>query len=1220
MSETDSFDGSLNDEGLDLLTPSDRPNSSVLGGVISSSSSRTPASARNRCLIGNCHFTYDPSKPQDYINHLHLKTTVHGVGCCQEIHLIDVNSPKKKFHLCPFCALPFKRLASHKCRSSSSQLSSVDVNHVLEPTAPVNGSTSRPIGSPNQPAHRSSPNQRHRTQSRSSSASASASANVARDTDVESVSDSTEQPRKFFLRKNADCFHFPKPVFNAILPAFIRVLTELCVNLERNQHSEDSSQSIRAFLSLPSLYVPNKFRASAKAAKAFTVITKTPDVESVSSLVVDMVLDFQSSRVKKGSYAGMGIVNNMIPRYIEKKIESNVRVNQASVAMQCLESLSNKEEPVHISPSSPYFEKAKQLHPVATADNHIMPELPPEFTGQTIVAAELLRHCKKFKKLKSSGFSNWTTETIIQMFKASTESMALVTRLMNLLLKGKGGNTDLWLASRLVLIKKSSGGIRPIAIQDAWIRFLSSFLAGNVKEQAKVFFLPHQVGIGVAGGAEIMVHAVNAVVEYIKSPIGSDIIIIKIDFNNAFNSMHRSSIYNELLGSFPHLARWFHWTYSHKTPIYSSESEYLFDSEIGVKQGDPLGPFFFGCGAQATVRKLVSDFNNEIEIIGYLDDNTVIVKRTSAAAVYEKLVSKFKLIGLHVNTDKTSIFGSAESLNYIKNEGTSLSQIQSTSSEFLSVLGVPLGVDAVVKQEITKSIDDYVKVLPLLVKLSPKLVYYLLKFCINARPMYILRTSAPWLTKSAIEYFDRCIDNGIFALSSWSESNTTFQNIDSIDELNQLPDLTDVTRLVRSISLGGGGAGIRRGSDVSKAAYTASVMNSWQFISCQDGMTRFIRYLKSNPTLFIQKHVELIQPLELKYRNENVNNSATFFHYLADKSTSTPCQKLLTIKVEEKLISDLKALLTTEQRLPALATFVSNQPNETSVWLKHPFENQTLLQLNDKEFVSNFRIRILIEIFLRIENARHLCLCGKVIFPGLDEYHFLSCKAPSGPCSDRTLRHNEIRDELRLLMKKFFPEDRIRREEFIPDQIVNGRDRRKADVTHYGINDDANVYFDVSVTSPSCYRTIKSHKTHEKALAAALSREKSKLCLYGKTFGLPFKSRLIPIVLEVYGAFGKSTKQLLVNLNKIARDVDDPMEKQRLLNAIKWFKQRVVIICAKYTSSLIVFHGKNADALIPVDNREYEDEKIAEDPFNDDFVNEPDFIVEVDDDEIVEGA
>ena len=65
---------------------------------------------------------------------------------------------------------------------------------------------------------------------------------------------------------------------------------------------------------------------------------------------------------------------------------------------------------------------------------------------------------------------------------------------------------------------------------------------------------------------------------------------------------------------------------------------------------------------------------------------------------------------------------------------------------------------------------------------------------------------------------------------------------------------------------------------------------------------------------------------------------------------------------------------------------------------------------------------------------------------------------------------------------------------------------------------------------------------------------------------------------------------------------------------------RVVIICAKYTSSLIVFHGKNADALIPVDNREYEDEKIAEDPFNDEFVNEPDFIVEVDDDEIVEGA
>ena len=75
--------------------------------------------------------------------------------------------------------------------------------------------------------------------------------------------------------------------------------------------------------------------------------------------------------------------------------------------------------------------------------------------------------------------------------------------------------------------------------------------------------------------------------------------------------------------------------------------------------------------------------------------------------------------------------------------------------------------------------------------------------------------------------------------------------------------------------------------------------------------------------------------------------------------------------------------------------------------------------MDDKEFVSNFRMRILIEILLRIENARHQCRCGEIIFPGFNEYHFFTCKDPGGPCADRTFRHNEIRDELLLLFKRF---------------------------------------------------------------------------------------------------------------------------------------------------------------------------------------------------------
>jgi hypothetical protein len=108
--------------------------------------------------------------------------------------------------------------------------------------------------------------------------------------------------------------------------------------------------------------------------------------------------------------------------------------------------------------------------------------------------------------------------------------MTLITELMNLLLIGKGGDRNIWLASRLVLIKKPTGGIRPIAIQDSWIRFFLSYVAIRIKEKAKPKFVPHQLGNGAPGGAEIIIHSLNSVVEEIlANPDTSDKVIVKLD-------------------------------------------------------------------------------------------------------------------------------------------------------------------------------------------------------------------------------------------------------------------------------------------------------------------------------------------------------------------------------------------------------------------------------------------------------------------------------------------------------------------------------------------------------------------------------------------------------------------------------------------------------------------------------------------------------------------
>ena len=62
----------------------------------------------------------------------------------------------------------------------------------------------------------------------------------------------------------------------------------------------------------------------------------------------------------------------------------------------------------------------------------------------------------------------------------------------------------------LVALPKPSGGVRPIAIGELLRRLAGKCLMTMVREEARQYFWPSQVGVGVKGGAEEAVHTVRA--------------------------------------------------------------------------------------------------------------------------------------------------------------------------------------------------------------------------------------------------------------------------------------------------------------------------------------------------------------------------------------------------------------------------------------------------------------------------------------------------------------------------------------------------------------------------------------------------------------------------------------------------------------------------------------------------------------------------------------
>ena len=178
---------------------------------------------------------------------------------------------------------------------------------------------------------------------------------------------------------------------------------------------------------------------------------------------------------------------------------------------------------------------------------------------------------------------------LVQCREAGAHLLAALTDFVNMILAGRCpvAIASVFFGGRLIALSKKSGGIRPIAVGMTLRRLVSKCASTYGSEQLTSYLRPRQLGVGTPGGCEAAVHAAR---RYLQA-MTDDHAVVKLDFSNAFNSLHRSDMLQAVKDRLPALLNYCYSSYVRPSKLFYGP--HVVWSQEGPQQGDPLGPLLF---------------------------------------------------------------------------------------------------------------------------------------------------------------------------------------------------------------------------------------------------------------------------------------------------------------------------------------------------------------------------------------------------------------------------------------------------------------------------------------------------------------------------------------------------------------------------------------------------------------------------------------------------
>ena len=199
---------------------------------------------------------------------------------------------------------------------------------------------------------------------------------------------------------------------------------------------------------------------------------------------------------------------------------------------------------------------------------------------------------------------------------------------------------------------KKNGGHRPIAVGEFLRRLTSKCVAKKATVDSAEYLAPHQLGVGVRGGAEAAIHAANAIYNDPQIPVDQKW-ALQIDFSNAFNEISREEMLAAIRLHCPKASAWAEACYAQPSHLFFNQ--HRLSSSSGAQQGDPLASLFFSLVLHPLILRIKEEFPNLL-LLFFLDDGTFIGCRKDLQTIFDLLTTYCPPLGLRLNAAKSSIW------------------------------------------------------------------------------------------------------------------------------------------------------------------------------------------------------------------------------------------------------------------------------------------------------------------------------------------------------------------------------------------------------------------------------------------------------------------------------------------------------------------------------------------------------------------------------------